>query len=389
MKILIGADIVPTKTNIKYFENGQVSELLDDALIGVLTEADYRIFNLEVPLTDKSSPIKKNGPNLIASTKTINGIKAMGIDFVTLANNHIMDHDEQGLWSTISVLQDNGIVYAGAGESIEKVNHSYILEKNGEKIGIYCSAEREFSIAEKEKAGANPFDPFESLDHVRELKEKCDYVIVLYHGGKEHYRYPSPYLQKVCRKMVEKGADLVVCQHSHCIGCMEEYEGGTIIYGQGNFLFDASESEFWRTSLMIKLDVERKEIEYIPILKKGIGVALAIEEKDEILEEFYRRSANIKVDGFIKEEYQKFSRDMISGYILSTQSISHNVIFRVMNKLAGYRLGKWYAGRIIKKRGITMLNMYECEALRELIIEGLKRGCINEENNACFIRRSW
>ena len=43
-----------------------------------------------------------------------------------------------------------------------------------------------------------------------ELKKQCDYVIVLYHGGKEHYRYPSPYLQKVCRKIVDKGADIVV-----------------------------------------------------------------------------------------------------------------------------------------------------------------------------------
>lgn len=61
---------------------------------------------------------------------------------------------------------------------------------------------------------------------------------------------------KKCRKIVEKGADLVVCQHSHCIGCMEEYDKGTIIYGQGNFLFDDSESIFWRTSLLLKIDLK-------------------------------------------------------------------------------------------------------------------------------------
>src|SRR5699024_1436352 len=103
--------------------------------------------------------------------------------------------------------------------------------------------------------GANPFDPLESFDHIQELKSKCDYVIVLYHGGKERYRYPSPYLQKVCRKFAQKGADLIVCQHSHCIGAYEEFEGSTIIYGQGNFIFNTLNNEFWNTSLLIKVEI--------------------------------------------------------------------------------------------------------------------------------------
>ena len=68
----------------------------------------------------------------------------------------------------------------------------------------------------------------------------CNSII---NGGKEHYRYPSPDLQKICRKFIDKGADLVVCQHSHCIGCEEKYNHGTIVYGQWNFLFDRSNIE--------------------------------------------------------------------------------------------------------------------------------------------------
>ena len=37
--------------------------------------------------------------------------------------------------------------------------------------------------------------------------------------------------------MAENGADVVICQHSHCIGCYEEYQGCYILYGQGNFHF--------------------------------------------------------------------------------------------------------------------------------------------------------
>ncbi len=271
MKFLIGADIVPTKTNQAIFESGQIEEIVDVGLLEILNDADYRIFNLECPLTDKHSPIEKCGPNLIASTASVNGIKVLGVDFVTIANNHIMDQGDQGLYSTIKVLQEANIAFAGVGDNLKEVWKPFIVTLGDKRVGIYCCAEHEFSIAEKDKPGANPFDPLHSPDHISELRGKCDYLICLYHGGKEHYRYPAPYLQKVCRKIVEKGADLVVCQHSHCVGCKEEYCGGTIVYGQGNFLFDNSDSDFWQTSLLISVELDTKKISYYPLQKVKTG----------------------------------------------------------------------------------------------------------------------
>ena len=64
--------------------------------------ADYRIFNLEIPLTDKESPISKCGPNLIAQISSINGYKAAGVDLFTLANNHVLDQGKVGLKNTIN-----------------------------------------------------------------------------------------------------------------------------------------------------------------------------------------------------------------------------------------------------------------------------------------------
>lgn len=59
--------------------------------------ADYRIFNLEVLLTNIESPIAKCGPNLIASTEVINGYKGICVNPFAISNNHIIDHCEQGL----------------------------------------------------------------------------------------------------------------------------------------------------------------------------------------------------------------------------------------------------------------------------------------------------
>lgn len=369
MNILIGADLVPTKSNMKYFENGDVEKLVDNNLLKVLKEAEYKIFNLEVPLVDKETPINKCGPNLIASTKSGLGIKTLGIDFLTLANNHILDQGEEGLISTLKVLKELNISFAGVGKNINEAAKPFIFEIENKKIGIYCCAEHEFSIASQNNVGANPFDPLESLDHIQKLKKEVDYVIVLYHGGKEHYRYPSPNLQKVCRKIVEKGGDLVICQHTHCIGCEEKWREGTIVYGQGNFLFDDDESEYWQTALLINIK-DNFEIEYIPILKDGFSVKLANEKaKKEILNKFYYRSKEIKQEGFIERKYEIFSKENIDSYLYSLSGI--NRWLKGIDKyiFKGFFIRSYFS----KKKLLTIQNYIECEAHKELILKELKK----------------
>lgn len=385
-KIIIGADLVPTESNYSYFKKGEVYHLIGKDLKQKLDDADFTIFNLEVPLTDKKNPIDKCGPNLIAPLYTIEGLKMINPYFFTLANNHILDQGEEGLYSTVNALEKEGIAYAGAGRNLEQARKPYIVKINEITIGIYCCAEHEFTIATEQKAGANPFDPLESLDQVYRLKEKCDYVIVLYHGGKEHYRYPSPYLQKVCRKLVEKGADLVVCQHSHCIGAQEKWidyvqykYSGTIVYGQGNFLFDDCDNEYWKTSLLIDIDIEKKnkiesKINYIPLCKEAETVRMAQKSmKQEIVSGFEHRSQEISNPEKVEETYQKFADSMIESY-LSTFSgtITKRFWYRIINKISGYHLNKWMIKqRYRKQEKLAIQNFIECEAHRELLLKGL------------------
>lgn len=373
MKIIIGADLVPTESNYELFNNADVDALIGSHLNNVLSEADYRIFNLEVPLTNTEAPIAKCGPNLISPPSTIEGIKSIGVDFLTLANNHILDQGEQGLYSTIDILSKNNIAFAGVGSNLNEASRPYIFEIEGKKIGIYCCAEHEFTIATERAAGANPFDPLESLEHIKDLKSQADYVIVLYHGGKEHCRYPSPYLQKVCRKCVEKGADLVVCQHSHCIGCEEKYLNGTIVYGQGNFLFDHSESEYWQTGLLIEIG-DNFDISYIPLVKEKNAVRLADEEKsNEIMLQFKQRSSEILIDGFIEEKYSEFAKSMINNYLFKLSGKRKSFLFRAINKMSGYRYMNFYLKRRYTQSDLLAIQNYiECEAHREVLCKGIK-----------------
>lgn len=370
MKILIGADLVPTKSNQELFAKGDLDTLLGTELQELLSEADYRIFNLEVPLTDIESPIAKNGPNLIAPKNAITAYKAIQADILTLANNHILDQGEQGMRSTCEVLDQAGISWLGVGNTPSEAAKPYIFEDNGKKIGIYACAEHEFSIVTDYTAGANPFDPLESLDHVMALKIQCDYVIVLYHGGKEHYRYPSPNLQKICRKLVEKGADLVICQHSHCIGCEEKYLNGTIVYGQGNFLFDHSKSEYWTTSLLIQVS-DNFEISYVPLVKCDNTVRLAMEsDADKILDAFARRSEEIKVPKFVDKHYSEYAYKLRNMYFQKISGkFGNSFLGKAINRVT---CNKFYQLLYGNKDLLKIENILECEAHRELFIDALK-----------------
>ncbi|MBO5930328.1 MAG: CapA family protein, partial [Clostridia bacterium] len=194
--MIFAADVVPTKSNVEAFCEGKMETIIDDGIFSYWKDADFRFLNLEVSLTDVETPIKKCGPALIAPTASVKGYKQLDPTLLGLCNNHILDQDEAGLADTIRTLEENGIAYTGVGENVKTAWKPYIYEKDGKKIGIYSCAEHEFTLATDTRAGANPFEPLDSLDHIADLKKECDYVIVVYHGGKEHYRYPSPRLKK-------------------------------------------------------------------------------------------------------------------------------------------------------------------------------------------------
>ncbi len=375
MSIIIGADLVPTDSNRVLFSRGDVEELFGEQLLETLQDADYRIFNLETPLTDVAAPISKIGGALIAPTATVAAMKEIGVDLFTLANNHIMDQGEQGFHSTCKTLEDSGIAYVGAGRNTKAASKPYVIAVRDKKVGIYACAEHEFSIATENCCGANPVDLLESPDHIAQLKQKCDYVIVLYHGGKEYYRYPSPILQKVCRKFADKGADLVVCQHSHCIGSYEYYKESCLVYGQGNFIFDDGEMECLQTGILIKLDDEL-EISFIPIHRTGncIRMAEGAMAKD-ILDQIDKRSAEIRMPGVVESKYMDFADGFHNYYLKALHGHStQSLVFRILNRITGRRWEVLQLARKYKASDrLCLLNYIECEAHRELLLAGLRQ----------------
>jgi len=209
--VIIGGDFAPIGRSEALLGSEDDSVLLDD-LKSLFQEADLVITNLECPLIKHHTPTKEKRPVLGANTICAKGIKRAGIGVVGLANNHIMDHGKEGFDSTIEALRAVGIEYVGAGKSIVEASQMLIKEINSIKLGIVAVAEHEFSIANKHSAGANPLDVIAFARNMARYRNAVDFVIVLFHGGKELHPYPSPRQMDICRFMVEQGASAVICQ---------------------------------------------------------------------------------------------------------------------------------------------------------------------------------
>ena len=302
MKIMFGADLVPKKeVNEDLFIKGDAKALFGEAALKVIKGADRFVVNVECALTNSENAIPKCGPNLKADPRCTNALLAAGVTDVVLANNHTFDFGIEGYRDTLAALDAAGLPYTGVGENDTDSRKIYYIDaEEGKRIAIVNVTEHEYSYALPDRCGCNPYDPYLTMYDIREAKKNADYVTVIYHGGKEYCRYPSPRIVKMCHEMVYNGADVVLLQHTHCIGCYENFEGAHIVYGQGNLHFASLTPDaypVWYTSIMVEVDFkgEHPTIEFYPLTLVNEAVHLSEgDEAKEIMDAFYARNEEMK-----------------------------------------------------------------------------------------------
>src|SRR5690554_5226992 len=108
VKILITGDLV---VNRKYDKKS-----IDKEIVELFSNSSINIVNLEAPITFYTTKILKIGPNIKADKEsTLNVLKELDVDIVTLANNHVLDYGEQGVIDTLEFCNENKIQTVGAG----------------------------------------------------------------------------------------------------------------------------------------------------------------------------------------------------------------------------------------------------------------------------------
>jgi len=167
-----------------------------------------------------------------------------------------------------------------------------------------------------------------------------DFSIVLLHDGAEYYPFPSPRLQKVCRFLIEQGAGLVVCQHSHCAGAYEAHGRGHIIYGQGNLIFDSTGGDSsWHEGFLIKLSIApdlSATWQPVPYAQSDSlpGARRMLPDRERaFLQGLAERSEAIKDGAFVARTWEQFCRKQRHGVMSFV--LGHGRLLRRLNRNGG------------------------------------------------------
>lgn len=362
MKILIAADFCPRERVAKLIESGN-NEAIFGNVKTIVAQSDYGIVNFECPVrTSSGAGIKKAGPSLKCSAKSVEALRYAGFKCVTLANNHFYDQGEAGVKETIQTLINAGIAYVGGGENLEEAGRTLFQEVKDKTIAIINCCEHEFSIATETTGGSNPLNPIKQYYAIKEAKEKADFVIVIVHGGIEHYQYPSQRMVDTYRFFVDAGADTVINHHQHCFSGVEVWHGKPIFYGLGNFCFDRKKrnSKLWVEGYMVKLvfDGNRIDYELIPYVQNSDNPGVFL-KKGADFQDWKKRCDEISViitdKDKLEEKYQELLNRTERFY--STNLTPYN------NRITLALYMRHLLPMLMSKRKLrTLLNMLMCES---------------------------
>src|SRR3984893_7853477 len=241
----------------------------DDSLLHLLARADFTVGNLEGPLTGaKSGP---RGETLLrGAPELMSDVVAMGIDAVSLANNHAADPGWGPLHEMVQELELAGLVTLGVGSDaaaafqpelqnvhgvevallaatcVGRMSHHAAPERPGiAGVRVRTRYEPDASRMEWEPAtpprtitSIEPEDRGRLLRAVQRARDLSSFVAVAMHWGVSWTEQPVAYQRELGRQLVEAGASVVFGSHSQTLQGVEVYRGAPIFYSLGSFVFN-------------------------------------------------------------------------------------------------------------------------------------------------------
>lgn len=372
MKIIIAGDFCPKYGLKTIIEEGDYNQVFCDVK-SLISESDYAVVNLECPIIKgDEKPIVKVGPNLGVDYKAIEAIKYAGFNCVTLANNHFRDFGDEGCLNTIKTIKDYNLDYVGAGPDLNQAKEVLYRTVVGQNVAFINFCENEFSIASSTAPGSNPLDLVSVYYQILEARQKADWVIVIVHGGNEHYDYPSLRMKKTYRWCVDLGADAVINHHQHCFSGYEIYNNRPIIYGLGNFCFDSKDDKYakWHEGYLAELIIEdgKVELKCIPYIqcRDNYSVRLLSEKQSSaFFEKLNRLNSIIADDDLLNKNYETYMESEMSNKKLCLAPYN--------NKYLRYACKKGYLPSFISRyRKLFVLEHVRCESLRDVFLYYLK-----------------
>lgn len=289
---------------------GNIEEAFSTELLEVMKTADVFMLNNEFTFTERGTATQGKQFTFRAKPENVSLLQEIGVDVVSVANNHIYDYGEVSLLDTLDTLKNAGIAYTGAGENLEEAMKPVYLIANGMKIGIISATqiERNGTPDTKEATQTNAgvlrcMDTAKLLQVIAQMKERCDYIILYIHWGTESQVQIDWLQEEQAPIYAEAGVDLIIGDHPHCLQKMDKVFGVPVIYSLGNFWFNSKT----QNSCVIEVTLKEKRLQsfrFMPCKQEGSRTRLLEgTEKQGVLNYMRGISPNVMID---EEGYVNF-----------------------------------------------------------------------------------
>jgi poly-gamma-glutamate capsule biosynthesis protein CapA/YwtB (metallophosphatase superfamily) len=228
VRLALAGDTMLGREVARELERRPPQSLVEPALAELTRAADLFVLNLECCISERGAPVPKVF-NFRAPPTAVEALLHLGVDCVTLANNHALDYGTEALLDTFEHLRAAGIAWAGAGENVKEARTPAVVK--GLPIVAFCDHEPDFA--------AGPDRPGIAYADLRPgvpdwLRERVQGALVCPHWGPNMTASPLPHVRAAARELRESGAKLVAGTSAHVFQGVE----GNVLYDLGDFLDD-------------------------------------------------------------------------------------------------------------------------------------------------------
>ena len=239
--LIFAGDVLFANAFKSNYDAGGIEKVIEPQLLQELQDADIFMVNNEFPFSNRGEPMEDKQFTFCCDPKYVKALNEMGVDIVSLANNHTLDYGRDALSDTFTTLDGAGILYAGAGETKERAYELQIIEKNGKKFGFLAASravpESNWKVEERTPGMLTAYDDTKLVQLIKEARSGCDFLSVYIHWGVEYDAYPQDYQTKIATDCFNAGADLILGAHTHCLQGISYISGKPVFYSLGNFVF--------------------------------------------------------------------------------------------------------------------------------------------------------
>jgi poly-gamma-glutamate synthesis protein (capsule biosynthesis protein) len=290
-------------------ENKGILGAISEDLVEEMNNADIFMLNNEFAYSTRGSRIQEKSYTFRANPKRVDILKEMGVDIVSLANNHALDYGVDALLDTFTTLEEAGIDYVGAGVNIDRAKAPIYYTINDTTIA-YVAASRVIYAMDWYASDTRPgmigtYDPALFVESIKEAKENSDFVVAYVHWGKENTHELLDYQINMAKIYIDAGADAVIGCHPHVMQGIEFYKGKPIAYSLGNYWFNSSKRESGLLKIYLNPD-KSTDVQLLPVMNDSAYTYQITEQKKK--EDYYKFMENISYgvkfdkEGFVTEK---------------------------------------------------------------------------------------